>query len=218
LYSESVGQTALGLLVTQINDGQTFELEQALDRWNTVELQIFLHVLVLHLVPPDTYAPETYASKLARYRSALKNPRGDHSPILLDLRQTILLMSRIARRHKHGCQAVLDVPFFKLLSYIREEDFSRSALAEIYRTFLYISKRYASCILFFNFSFPLVFLVVAENACVRSEPQFLHSRDEVIRHLVGSISMPKPPFVQALALWDSEDLGALVDVILAQPQ
>lgn len=48
LYSEALRRTALSLLLTQINDGHTHELEKALDRWNTVELEIFLHVLVLH--------------------------------------------------------------------------------------------------------------------------------------------------------------------------
>jgi hypothetical protein len=56
LYNESIRRTALSLLITQINNGHTHELERALDRWNTIELEIFLRVLVLHSGPSHSYA------------------------------------------------------------------------------------------------------------------------------------------------------------------
>lgn len=56
LYGERIRQTALTLLITQINNGHTRELERALDRWHAVELEIFLRVLVVQSELSHAYA------------------------------------------------------------------------------------------------------------------------------------------------------------------
>lgn len=127
--------------------------------------------------------------------------------MVVDFNQMILFMCRIAREHKPGCQAVLNVRFLGILPFIQDGQLSTPDLAEIYRTILYIARRY--CLLFQT---PLII-----TECTRPELQFRESKGEAISHLTNSVSSSQPSFIKALASWSPEDVKALVDIALDNP-
>jgi hypothetical protein len=82
-------------------------------------------------------------------------------------------------------------------------------LGPIWLRFTIPSSTYPEGITFTFFQTPLT---TAERT--RPELQFRASKEEAIYFLINSISLLRLPFIQALALWNSEDLMSLVDVVL----